>query len=380
MRKTINLIVIFLSCYFLFFFSIDAYLSYNLWNFNIQKTVKVANLENKSNSRDELEIDKNDSRFILKDIQISFLWDVMIWNRVRDKIDQNWLSYSFSWTSQYLSKKNAVVLNLETPVTDNWKVFNKTYTFKAKKEHLSWLKSFNKNILVNLANNHIWDYWEEGILNTFENLDDYEIKYFWAGKNKSEADSIKILELENLKIWFIWQVCIWPNSYEAGYNRAWSSFLDKEVIKNEIKKWRELWADIIVYNMHCWDEYTNWPNAIQKEYAHFVIDNWVDLVIWHHPHRYQPIEIYKDKLIFYSLWDYIFDIFRWRRTNDWIIANIIIKNKKIVKAEIEVVHITDFWNTNFVSKKDKDFVLNELYELSKKLWDIETIKDWYIKL
>jgi poly-gamma-glutamate synthesis protein (capsule biosynthesis protein) len=132
--------------------------------------------------------------------------------------------------------------------------------------------------------------------------------------------------------------------------------------------------------MHCWVEYTNGPNQIQKEYAHFAIDSWADLVIWHHPHRYQPVEIYNNKLIFYSLGDYIFDIFRGRRTQEGIIANIIISDKKIIWAEIIPTYTEGYWNTILSETNRKEFVLNELYEISVKLWKIEWIKTGYIDL
>jgi poly-gamma-glutamate synthesis protein (capsule biosynthesis protein) len=306
----------------------------------------------------------------------------MIWSRVGDKIDEEWLDFVFSWTQDFLSKKDIVVLNLENPVTNRKKTaVKKSYNFKVNYKHLLWLKTLNNNLIVNLANNHIWDYWEDWILDTFKYLDLYKIAYFWAWKNIEQANSTRIFEIKGLKIWFIWQVCIWPNIYKASEIKAWSSFFNKEVIEVEINKAKKLWVDLIVYNMHCWDEYRNWPNKKQRDYAHFAIDSWADLIIWHHPHRYQWIEKYKDKLIFYSLWDYIFDIDRGRRTKDWIIVNVTIKDKRIKKIEIIPTRIKWFWSTSFITnKKTIDFILNEIYKISKYMWEIETIKKWYINL
>jgi poly-gamma-glutamate synthesis protein (capsule biosynthesis protein) len=326
-------------------------------------------------------IEKNPEIPIYKnEIKISFLWDVMIGWRVKDAIEKHWQSYAFSGTSDYLSKQDAVIFNLETPVTDTWKKFNKKYVFQAKKEHLKWLKTFNDNLYANLANNHFWDYWEEWMINTFKNLTDNWIEYFWAGNNKIEADTVKIIEVEWVKIWLIAQTCVNPVSFWASEEKVGNSRFNKDVIKKEILSAINQWSDIVVYNMHCGTEYTNWPNTKQKDYAYFAIDNWADLVIWHHPHWYQPIEIYNDKLIFYSLWDYIFDIFRGRRTQEGIIANIIITDKKITWSEIIPVYTEWYWNTVISSPEKANFALNELYEISKKLWSIEWIKEGYIDL
>lgn len=313
------------------------------------------------------------------EIEISFLGDVMIWWRVREAMEENWVGYVFTWSQDYLVKKDAIVLNLETPVTETWKKMHKKYVFNAKREHLFWLKTWNKNIIVNLSNNHIWDFWEEGMKNTFANLHDYWIWYFWAWANKKEADEARVFEIEWVKIWLIWQVCIWPKVYEATEVKPWNSFFNKKVLKIEIDKIRKD-VDLIVFNMHCWEEYKNWPNWKQTEYARYAIDSWVDLVIWHHPHWYQPVEIYKWKAIFYSLWNYVFDIFRSKRTQEWIIANVVIKDKKIKEISIVPVWYTNFWNTKILWEIDKKRVLNEIYNLSKRLWEIEWLKEWLIKL
>jgi poly-gamma-glutamate synthesis protein (capsule biosynthesis protein) len=313
-----------------------------------------------------------------KDIDIAFLWDVMIGSRVWEAMDKQWQDYVYWWTKDYLFQKNAVILNLETTVTNREDKINKTYTFKAKNEHLEWLKQFNDNLVVNLANNHIWDYKSEWVIDTINNLKNSNIEYFWAWINKIEADAVKIITVEWVKIALIWQTCINPISFWATEIKAGNSRFDKDIILQEIKKSQENNADIIVYNMHCWVEYTNGPNQTQKEYAHFAIDSWADLVIWHHPHRYQPVEIYNNKLIFYSLGDYIFDIFRGRRTQEGIIANIKISDKKIIWAEIIPTYTEGYWNTILSETKRKEFALNELYEISMKLWKIEWIKTGYI--
>lgn len=312
------------------------------------------------------------------EINIAFLWDVMIWWRVRESINKKGLDYVFNWTRDYLFKKDLVVLNLETTITDILKNVHKTYTFKADKKHLEWLKLFNKNIYVNLANNHTWDFWASGMLDTMKNLDMNNIGYFGLGNNLDEANEIKIVNIKGTKIWLLWQNCISPNSFKATDKKIWTAFFDKKKLKEQIKYAKEKNVDIIVLNWHCWIEYTNGPNKEQKDYYHTAIDEWVDLVIWHHPHWYQWIEKYNWKIIFYSLWDYIFDIFRGRRTQEWIIANIVIQNKKIKNIEIKWVHIYGYGNTQFATDKQTKVILQELQSLSNKLSNIDTIINGYI--
>ena len=48
-------------------------------------------------------------------------------------------------------------------------------------------------------------------------------------------------------------------------------------------------------------------NNLQKEISHDFINNGADMIIGHHPHVVQGMEIYKEKPIFYSLGNFIFD-------------------------------------------------------------------------
>jgi hypothetical protein len=59
--------------------------------------------------------------------------------------------------------------------------------------------------------------------------------------------------------------------------------------------------------MHAGTEYTRAPNAAQIAFAHAAIDDGADMVIGSHPHWVQTVEKYKNKYIFYSLGNFIFD-------------------------------------------------------------------------
>ena len=60
-------------------------------------------------------------------------------------------------------------------------------------------------------------------------------------------------------------------------------------------------------HIHWGFEYDTKPSSRQREIAHKLVDSGADVVIGHHPHVVQPIEIYKGKAIFYSLGNFIFD-------------------------------------------------------------------------
>ena len=63
-----------------------------------------------------------------------------------------------------------------------------------------------------------------------------------------------------------------------------------------------------VLYIHWGNEYINRPSAVQKKFAHWLIDAGFDLIIGMHPHVLQGYEMYKGKYIFYSLGNCVFEM------------------------------------------------------------------------
>jgi poly-gamma-glutamate synthesis protein (capsule biosynthesis protein) len=69
----------------------------------------------------------------------------------------------------------------------------------------------------------------------------------------------------------------------------------------------------------------------QKKLAYQSIEAGADMVLGHHPHRLQGLEIYKGSLICYSLGNIVFDtVFSFHQNT--MIVETLISNKKIEKA------------------------------------------------
>ena len=66
-------------------------------------------------------------------------------------------------------------------------------------------------------------------------------------------------------------------------------------------------SDLVLAYVHWGDEYVLVHNEEQQELAERMIDAGADLVVGHHPHVVQDVAVYQNKLIFYSLGNFIFD-------------------------------------------------------------------------
>ena len=92
-----------------------------------------------------------------------------------------------------------------------------------------------------------------------------------------------------------------------------------EAVKYELKKCANY--DYRIVYVHWGIEFINYPYNDQKQFAHFLIDCGADLVVGMHPHVMQGFEVFKDKYIFYSLGNCVFNM-PWEPTKYYLQVNV----------------------------------------------------------
>jgi len=97
---------------------------------------------------------------------------------------------------------------------------------------------------------------------------------------------------------------------------------------DEIKKIKQE-VDFVVAYTHWGAEYKTIFSRGQQKMAHELIDAGADLVLGSHPHVVQPIEVYKNKAIFYSLGNFLFDQTFSRETMSGLGVGAVFGEKKI---------------------------------------------------
>jgi len=66
-------------------------------------------------------------------------------------------------------------------------------------------------------------------------------------------------------------------------------------------------SDLTIVTFHWGDEYQPLPNQRQRNTAHAAVNAGADLVLGHHPHTLEGIEVYRGKPIIYSMGNFVFD-------------------------------------------------------------------------
>lgn len=278
---------------FLLIFSIILILNYSY------KTNKIKTLKNEyettiNNNKKDLE--SNISENLPTTITINAVGDCTIgtdtnfgsYNTFNSYLKNDDYSYYFKNVYDILSNDDITVANFEGTFTESNNRVDKRFNFKNSKEYVQVLLDGSVEV-VNIANNHTYDYGVEGYNDTIEVLKSADVKYYGY-------DNFVVTKVKGITVGFA------GFSYYSGIdsNKA------KSDIDNAISHLKEQNVDLIIMSFHWGVERTYNQTDNQTEVGHYAIDSGANLVLGHHPHVLQGIEKYKDKYIVYSLGNFVF--------------------------------------------------------------------------
>ncbi len=284
------------------------------------ETSESATLE--QNTADSEGTDNVDTKKSEESPEISIIatGDINIGRQVGVNLERqkNRYIYAFEKTADILKQGDVVFSNMEEPITASTKSLydlkqKGKIVLRAKPEAINGIKYAGFNLL-SLANNHILDYYDTGLFDTIQILKDNSISFAGAGRNLDEARSLAIIEKKGVKIGLLAYTdmadIVYPGnpriSFTAGTDKAGVAPNRLEYITEDINKARSS-VDILIVSLHWGVEYAENPKPEQINAAHYILDHGADMIIGHHTHKFQGVEIYNGKPIFYSLGNLLFD-------------------------------------------------------------------------
>ena len=184
----------------------------------------------------------------------------------------------------------------------------KLYTFRAKPERMTLLDEMGTD-LVSLANNHVYDYGEEALLDTLDYLNEAKLPYVGGGRNKEEADRPIYFIVNGIKIGFVAAtnaeiVYYTPAATEdsPGVLEAYDTAEYNQIIAEASKE-----CDYLIAYIHWGPEDTNQYAEYQTEQGKEFLASGADIVVGGHPHVLQGLEYVDGKPIIYSMGDFWFN-------------------------------------------------------------------------
>jgi len=310
-------------------------------------------------------LDKTGDSGTEKTVSIAAVGDCMLGNWTGVLIKKRGMHFPFDKVRWYLTSADITTGNLEGPhCTTGEAKEGKKYTFKIPPEYLDIYKQTGFDVM-NLANNHILDFGSECMFETMEELGKRDIKHCGAGKNSILANQPAIMIKNGIKTAFLGYSATFPEEYWAKKDEPGTVFPYRaEVIRAVEQAAAE--NDAVVVHVHWGSELRSDPKEYQADLAHLLIDHGADLVLGHHPHILQGVEIYKERLIFYSLGNFTFASYS-KKSKTSVIARVQFNKKGEIKsADIVPVNVYNVEvDLQPVPMPGDPAVIQELTELSR---------------
>ncbi len=293
-------------------------------------------------------------------IKIAFSGDIMLSRNVGQKIKQTPNNkILLRPVHEFLSEFDCVVGNLECPVSTNATKL-KEMSFRAYPDSLSHVEKFH---LFSLANNHIFDCGKQGALDTIEHLKQYN-KLFCGlleDKNSSLYKKTRIAGKDFAFFSCAVRYCIKDNIKDC-YPKIISA--DDPLLIETIKSSSEQ-NDYTIVLIHGGNEMIPYPEPDFRNLCESYIDAGADVVISHHPHVLGGVHLYKNKYIFYSLGDFIFDGESFLRRKGAILN--LTFNEDSISYMLHPTQINRELNVDFASNHIGEETINRWNDISSVL-------------
>ncbi|MBQ7469136.1 MAG: CapA family protein [Pseudobutyrivibrio sp.] len=241
---------------------------------------------------------------------IVFTGDVELSEHVQAKYDASGISGVASPEIQALMQNaDFTMINNEFCFSERGQQApDKQYTFRVNPSYVSILTDLGVDI-AGLANNHVLDYGQDALTDTFTTISDAGIDYTGAGNSLEEASKLVIkTDAKGRTYGFLacshvipvgsWNVV---NSQPGEF-----CFYDETDLLKAVEE-ADSQVDYLFVMLHWGTEHTTELTDYQVNDGHKLIDAGADAIIGMHSHCLQPVEYYNGKPIFYSLGNFIFN-------------------------------------------------------------------------
>lgn len=199
--------------------------------------------------------------------------------------DEDPMTYCFRNVAPIFQEDDLTIVNLEVALTDSSNRStnaDKTFFMRGKPEYVNMLTASSIEV-ANIANNHINDFGNDGLEETVVHLNE-------AGVGCCGFDYVYTTEVNDLTVTFM------------GFT-SWRS--SEATVKSMLEQARPN-CDILVASFHWGVELEYKATDAQIRMGHLAVDCGADLVLGHHPHVVNGVEVYKGVNIVYSLGNFCF--------------------------------------------------------------------------
>ncbi|MGW2306994.1 CapA family protein [Actinomadura luteofluorescens] len=234
----------------------------------------------------------------------------------------------FTALQEVLGASSCVLSSVELPFSDRGHPSDRILNFRARPELVHELAAFNLKVAT-LANNHSSDYGWDALDDTVRRLRSVGVTAIGAGEDLAAAEEAVVLEIAGRRVGILAWSCLLPLGAAAGPFKPGISpahvetewvvngefqleepgvppvirtrvrAADYERVIGRVREVRER-VDVVVVTVHWGFGFGSARAEYQRVFGHALVDAGADLVLGHHVHAPQGVEVYRDRVIVYS--------------------------------------------------------------------------------
>lgn len=301
---------------------------------------------------------------------LNAIGDIIIGRVVYQKVQQHGVNYPFQKMAAQVKDADLTTADQEAAISDRHTILCNNCMAFASPDRVTDGYTLAGIDAVNLANNHSYNAGTEAFTDTIASLTKRDIKHFGGGNNFTDAHSPLIMNIKGVKV-----AMLGYNSIVGGYSATattpgmaeisiapWEPWNETEVVQMETDiKAAKAQADVVLVYYHWGTEYTHLANEEQRKVAHRALDAGATMIIGSHPHWVQGIEWYHDKLITYSLGNFVFDQEWSRKTKQGTFLKAKFLGKSLISAELVPYRIDDYSQPGPVQPAEAAEILSNIF-------------------
>jgi poly-gamma-glutamate synthesis protein (capsule biosynthesis protein) len=282
-------------------------------------------------------------------VTLAFVGDLMLGRGVSRALRGHPPEWFWGDVLPVLRQASAIFANLESPITssgERWRRSWKMFHFRADPAALRILECAKINFVC-LANNHVMDFGERGLIDTLDALDGAGIRHAGAGRNAAEATAPVVVDLPGLKIGVI-AATDNMRAFSATVDRPGTNFIEMTAepanlfwISRSVAELRRAGAALVVLSLHWGPNMRLSPTRLFRRLAHAAIECGIDVVHGHSAHVVQAIERHRNGVVFYDTGNFIDDYwkFPFRKTYWSFVFLLDLEESRLSRLRLVPVHI-----------------------------------------
>lgn len=216
--------------------------------------------------------------------------------------------YPYEPTAEILRGADVSFANLESPVTRSSAQFwpFKDWLYKVSPDAIAAWQWLGLDV-VNLANNHVIDYRERGLLDTLDTLAAGGIEEVGAGRTESEARRPLVVDVGGTRVGFLAYLedridfRSYLRTFAVGDSPGCAKLTGADV-EEDVRRLRPL-VDVLVVSIHWGGNYGD-VSEEQVQWAQLLAGLGVDVVAGHGSHVAQRVERIGSTVVLHSLGNY----------------------------------------------------------------------------